>query len=441
MQAVSPTAFYDSDNRPDPPKCHENTRVAVINKIMDWVTGKIDTVTHILWLYGPAGAGKTAIARTIAELCAAQGFLLASFLFFRSDSKRNTMTPLIANIAYRVVCVIPDAREHIEAVIKADPLILSYSIETQLTKLVLEPLQLLAHQGYFLSRPFPQLIIIDGLDECLDTKAQTNLIKLLSSSVARYQLGIKILIVSRPESHIKSAIGLAGQRSNISHLELNDDFAPDEDIRRFLTDKFNETKECHPLRSVIPSSWPSEEHMDTLIRKASGKFIYASLAVRFVDSPCNSPIRQLDIVLELRPPIDHDLPFAELDTLYTFILSRTKNIDLVLRILGVHGVFGEFIAEFAVTQTEEALYLERDDISIYLSALSSLLEVRESPDYGYEIVFYHSSFMDFLRTQERSKGYYVDVRMSHTLIAEWIMQALPSNGKCPQSTVNAISFG
>jgi len=85
MEAVSPNAFYDSDNRPDPPKCHPNTRVAVINKIIDWANGMTDTNAFMLWLYGPAGAGKTAIARRIAELFAKYGLLLASFLFFRSD--------------------------------------------------------------------------------------------------------------------------------------------------------------------------------------------------------------------------------------------------------------------------------------------------------------------------------------------------------------------
>ena len=102
--------------------------------------GRIDTDAFILWLYGPAGAGKTAIARTVAEICAKHGLLLASFLFFRSDSKRNTMQPLVANIAYCISSLIPRARGHIEAVIEADPLILSYSLEAQFTKLVLEPL-------------------------------------------------------------------------------------------------------------------------------------------------------------------------------------------------------------------------------------------------------------------------------------------------------------
>ena len=132
MEVVSPNAFYDSDNRSDPPKCHPNTRVAVINKIIDWANGMSDTNSFMLWLYGPAGAGKTAIARKVAELLAYRGLLLASFLFFRSDPKRNTMKPLVANIAYRVATVIHGARELINAVIEADPLILSYSIDIQL---------------------------------------------------------------------------------------------------------------------------------------------------------------------------------------------------------------------------------------------------------------------------------------------------------------------
>ena len=249
MEVVSPNAFYDSDNRADPPKCHENTRVAIISKIMDWVTSTIDSDTDafMLWLYGPAGAGKTAIARKVAELCQAQG-LLASFLFFRSDHKRNTMTPLAANIAYCVARVIPSTNELIKIAIEADPLILKSSIEVQLTTLVLEPLRLLAGQGYFLSGKFPRLIVIDGLDECLDKSAQTKLIQFLASSVAQHQLPLKFLIVSRPEAHIKLAVALASKQTMFSHLELSgDNLESYKDIRRFLTDKFCEIKTCHPF--------------------------------------------------------------------------------------------------------------------------------------------------------------------------------------------------
>jgi hypothetical protein len=186
------------------------------------------------------------------------------------------MKPLVANIAYRVACVIPATHNLINTAMEADPLILSYSVEVQLTKLVLEPLRLLARQGYFINQKSPLLIIIDGLDECLDTGTQTNFIKFLSSSMVQYPLPLKFLIVSRPEAHIKSAFALVGEWLTVSQLELNDDFLPDEDIRRFLTEKFHDIKKYHPFCSKIPPVWPSEQQIDTLIRKGSGQFIYAS---------------------------------------------------------------------------------------------------------------------------------------------------------------------
>jgi hypothetical protein len=402
----------------------------------------IDTDAFMLWLYGPAGAGKTAIARKVAEIFAEHGLLLASFLFFRSDTNRNSMKSLVANIAYRVAFVIPDAREPINTAIEADPLILSYSVDVQLTKLVFEPLRLLLDRGYFLDQPFPPLVLIDGLDECMDQNAQTNLIRLLSSSVARYQLPLKFLIVSRPEAHIKSAVALASEQSTISRLELNNDFLPDEDIHSFLTDSFRDIKTCHPFRSGISSSWPSKQQIDTLICKASGQFIYASLAVRFINSTCDSPMRQLDIVLGLRPPINHDLPFAELDTLYTFILSCTKNLDLVLHILGLDDVLTDADHEFTSEMIEQVLHLEAGDVCIYLSSLNSLLELKESCSGGrHMIIFYHSSFMDFLHTPERSTDYCINSQNSHFLIVQRILQLFTSKSMCLPSSINSVLFG
>jgi len=117
-------------------------------------------------------------------------------------------------------------------------------------------------------------------------------------------------------------------------------------IRRFLTDKFHEIKTYHQFRSQIPPL-AREEQLETLVRKASGQFLYASLAVRFINWDCDLPARQLDILLKLRPPINHDLLFAELDTLYTFILSCTKIVDLVLRILDVNDVFATYYLDTA----------------------------------------------------------------------------------------------
>ncbi|KAJ3507509.1 hypothetical protein NLJ89_g6260 [Agrocybe chaxingu] len=432
VKAVSQNAFHNSDDRTDPPKCHENTRVAVIKKIMDWVTGKIDTDGFLLWLHGPAGAGKSAIARTIAELCEKHNLLLASFFFLRSDSGRNTMKPLIASLAYRVACMVPAARVLIDSIIGGDPLILSYSVEAQLRKLVLDPLRILSDQGHFAEMPLPPLIIIDGLDECLDRDAQAHLIQVLSSSTAECQLPLRILVASRPETHIKLAFALACEQNTISHLELNDDFHPDDDIRQFLTDKFRDIRRCHPFRSQIPSLWPSEEQMNSLVRKASGQFIYASLVVRFVNFARDSPTRSLDVILDLRPPSVHrDLPFAQLDALYTFILAGTGDADVVLKILGLHFALGgdmQYMEEVNVQEIEviEALLdLEDGDVRIALSDLSSLLEVAEFYDEGnpYQITFHHSSFPDFLLDRERSKTHHIDMKNMHAIIVQSLFRA------------------
>ena len=170
--------------------------------------------------------------------------------------------------------------------------------------------------------------------------------------------------------------------------------------------------------------------MNHLIRKASGQFIYASLVVRFVNSACDSPMRQLDIILDLRPPINHDLPFAELDALYTFILSCTKNVEIVLQILGVHSALqgplnlGPWVG--IVGAIESVLYLEGGDVRIYLSPLNSLLKMGQ-----FGIDFHHTSFTDFLNNPERSKAYCMDAPKCHSLVSKWILRVVISNGMHP----------
>jgi adenylylsulfate kinase-like enzyme len=51
---------------------------------MDWLNDDEKT-TFIIWLYGPAGAGKSAILQTIAEMCTRLQILLASFFWSRNS--------------------------------------------------------------------------------------------------------------------------------------------------------------------------------------------------------------------------------------------------------------------------------------------------------------------------------------------------------------------
>ncbi len=82
------TSAYDSPDHVDAPKCHPNTRKAVLDEIMNWIILMVARTQWILWLNGAAGAGKSAIGRSIVDLCIS----LASS--FSAPTLLVTMSPL-----------------------------------------------------------------------------------------------------------------------------------------------------------------------------------------------------------------------------------------------------------------------------------------------------------------------------------------------------------
>ena len=101
QMAVASAAFHNSAQRLDPPKCHANTREAVLRSIMDWIMNDANRQTWILWLNGAAGAGKSAIARSITTLCLAKEIPVARFFFGRGDPTQNTIHSVAATLVYQ----------------------------------------------------------------------------------------------------------------------------------------------------------------------------------------------------------------------------------------------------------------------------------------------------------------------------------------------------
>lgn len=140
QKRVATSAFYNSAQRADPPRCHPNTRDAVIQEIFDWMVGSRDRDTWLMWLNGAAGAGKSAIAQSIAEKCVEEGLSVASFFFSRWDITRNTMASLVATLAYQIIQAIPTTLDNIIQTIEQNPLIFEQSLESQFESLIIQPL-------------------------------------------------------------------------------------------------------------------------------------------------------------------------------------------------------------------------------------------------------------------------------------------------------------
>ncbi|KDR68477.1 hypothetical protein GALMADRAFT_24792, partial [Galerina marginata CBS 339.88] len=319
FEHVAPGAFHNSKERYDHPKCHPNTRVAVIQAIIDWIEDG-QKVSFIRWLSGPAGAGKTAIAQEIAELCHELGYLAASFFWSRNAAGRNDEERLITSLAYQLLIAIPEIRGYVEEAVEKNPAFFSLSLEAQMQFLVIEPLCKAfgrGHQGRLNFRR-PKVIILDGLDECGAHKAQQYILRVISHSVRKFPIPLVFLIASRPEQGIRDSFNSQPLLEITSRLVLDEKYLPDDDIRLFLVESFESVKATHKLRSLLPRVWPTDEDINKLVNKSSGQFIYASTVVKFVASPRRKPHDQLKIILGITAS-GPDAPFAELDALYRHI--------------------------------------------------------------------------------------------------------------------------
>ena len=421
QQHIAAGAFHNSDERYDPPKCHPHTRRAVLKKIVNWVKDA-DKVALILWLYGPAGAGKSAIAQTIAELLEKEGLLAAAFFFSRNATGRNDKTPLVATLVYQLVKSIPEICAHVLEAVEVDPAVFSCSIEAQIQALIIKPLNAVANDEtlapILLSRP--RLIILDGLDECRTTSSQTHILNALSRAVKDFHIPLCFLIASRSEQNIRQAFNDQNSLGSLSFsIALDDTYQPDDDIRAFLQSTFDEIKRNHPSRAHLPTSWPSSEDIGQLVKKSSGQFIFASTVAKYVNSHRHWPPDRLKIIFgqsELGP----ETPFAELDGLYRLILLSVVDINKLQDVLMflVLPFRGNPWPKQTTTWIEKFLFYRPGEIDMILTDLHSIIYVPPPGDKSRELQFFHASLPDFLLDRSRSMELFLDQGTAYAKLTE-----------------------
>jgi len=422
-KAAVPSAFYDyHDHEFDVPRCHENTRVSVLEKVGDWVNLVIDLTNFIMWLYGAAGAGKSAIARTMAETLHSRRQLLATFFFSRADSSRNTIKSVVATLAYNIALSVPESRPLIVATIENDPHILSRPFAHQLEQLIFGPLQRLSQQGVV----YPTVIVIDGLDECLNHEERTTLLHAISRAAGQDSAPLKFLITSRPELPITRVFNSNPVVEVSARHSLDDEPESMEDVEYFLSAKFDEIKRTHPSRRHISQDWPSSQAKADLVQKSSGQFIYPTTIIRYILSPRHNPTHRLDVVLRLRP-LTGESPFAQLDALYKYILLSCEGVELALRVIGMCLLSTQtIIAPWASStfpseitkpaNTGRILGLHPGDVQCCLDDLGSLIEYKGD---HIELRVLHASLFDFLSDPIRLSGLPFNLAAIHTDLAIW----------------------
>ena len=402
---VSLGAIHDSAERYPSPKCHPETRKAVQKIILDWINSE-SPASSFFWLYGPAGAGKTAILQVIAEfLCSPSGSgqnFGGSFFFSRGKKGRDQGHFLFSTIAYQLTLNVPGLREHVKHFMEANPALHTKSMEVQLQTLVVDAFQHLS--------PPPQrsyLVIIDGLDECHDKAIQQSILQLLRETIIVHTLPLRFIIGSRPESHIRDSFDQESLYTITHRVVLDETFNPGRDIQVYLQDGFAKMCTNNPILSRVEQPWPREGIIDLLVQRSSGQFIYPATVLKFVGADFCSPTKQLALVLK-----PDSTAFSDLDQLYTQILSVYPSSVNIVRILGTIIAFGEKNLPGEVI--EDILEMEEGELKLVLHGLSSLMKDEDGGRLNKRVIpyviphFAHASFSDYLFDSSRSGPFHVN---------------------------------
>ncbi|KAK1222939.1 hypothetical protein PQX77_014216 [Marasmius sp. AFHP31] len=416
-------ASHKSQQQFDRGKCLEGTRRGALGSIDKWrrSTGRS---LPICWLSGTAGAGKSAIAMTVAEYCEKNG-LVASFFFFRSDSKRNNPDALVPTIALGLVSEFPPLRTFFDRKLSRNPMILDSALEFQFQELVLKPSLQAGRSGVWLKsmQEIPNLVIIDGLDECGDENTQKHV---LSTILASYQQPpstrspLKFLICSRPEAWLREAFNEEDLSQLTYHVELDD---ASHDIEQYLRHEFQIIRETPKYSRVpFPSPWPSERELRQLVWNTSSQFVYAATAVKLIKSPFTNPIDQLHTILNYDPDNQSSSsPFPELDRLYHITLSTNPDRSKLLSVLAAIFIAGPFLLKPSPELIEGLLHLAPGEVDLTLRAMHSVLDIRG----GWDVIkSFHTSFPDYLFDRSRSGIFFIDkAAWTDFLALRWV-QAL-----------------
>ena len=177
--------------------CLPDTRVQLLDDIMNRLTtADSKEGAQIVWLAGVAGAGKSAIAHTIAHRCHDKGQLLSSFFFDQEVSGRNGPQKLFSTIARDLSGLSNGLAEAIGLVLERDRGLASASLSRQFEELILKPCKL-----HPIDKPL--VVVIDALDESLDADPDFELLRILCDSVPKLPGNFCIFITSRLQRDIE----------------------------------------------------------------------------------------------------------------------------------------------------------------------------------------------------------------------------------------------
>ncbi|KAF6834847.1 vegetative incompatibility protein het-e-1, partial [Colletotrichum plurivorum] len=386
-------ARYDSADVQDSPRCEKDTRIRIRQRIALWADD--DSAEPLFWLVGPAGTGKSTIARTVADTFAREQRLAAGYFFKRGEQGRNDTSRLFPTLAIQMVDTIPLFKSCLRKSLDGldRDAVGKQGLEFQFDKLLSRPLGNLPPVD---ASQLTRVIIIDALDECERPEHLLRVLALLSKLCNITTVRLRVLFTSRSAPKIVDAFEPLLRKKTVRSLELHRQFSEDTkaDIQTFLKTRFADIK---TKRRVQEDPWPTAKDLDSLVQLATSPeplFIYAATLYRFVydEQRPRNPKNQLK--LWLKQCEDHQ---SQLHQMYDPILSQVflgseeADSNQQLQFLGALVLVATPLSSVALAVL---LGIDMDDVNWWLPELHAVLDIPAEPNGPIRLL--HKSFSDFL---------------------------------------------
>jgi hypothetical protein len=373
-----------------------------------------------------AGTGKSTIARTVAHRYFDYNSLAASFFFSRGGRDVGHADKFFTSLAVQLARNIPQTQRFIaDAIIEQDN-IANQSLRDQWRQLVLRPLSRLDSRSSY-------VLIVDALDECDNEDDIRIILQLLTEARTLKTVRLRIFLTSRPETPIRHGFCQIPDSEhqdfvlhNISPSIVN------HDISIFLQYSL---KIIASERS-LGASWPGEQIIKRLVYNASGLFIWAATACRFIREGRQFAVKRLHTILE-SGSTTINTPEKHLNEIYLTVLRHSVSPDYTAEEADelcciLKSLLGSIVTLFSPLSTQslsKLVNISQDEVDQTLDDLHAILDIPK--DLSCPLRLHHPSFRDFLLNKERcvDSNFQVDEKQAHQMLADCCIQLMSTSLK------------
>ena len=296
------------------------------------------------------------------------------------------------------------------------------------------------------------VLVVDALDECDSNDNIRIIVRLLAEARSPTRARLRVLLTSRPEVPIRHGFyDIPDSKHQDVVLHNISRSIVDHDIALFLQHKFQLiAQECY-----LDAGWPGVEIITQLAQSASGLFIWAATACRFIQEGGQFVADRLRIILKDNSSPDSNslkdnsssedsctderfeiLPEQRLDSIYLTVLKspirkyrkqeRKRWYTLIRETLGAIVLLQSTLSASSLSQL---LRVPAEDVHRTLHELHSIVDVPHDPNRPVRL--HHPSFRDFLLDKKRcgNDSFWVDKKQAHKALAHNCITLMSSSLK------------